>query len=410
MTFTKIATAHTPGNGGINTVNLTVPAGVTNAHLGIIVIVTGANGASNFSLPGWKRLVLDPAGQNNHEVAILTRLGGAVAGNTLTITMDDNRIATASGVWYDTDGRKIESVGATWTRDGVSMDTVQIPGIVGGPANREYITVGTHRTSDSGVITAWSPSEPTPDLNIYSTSGAVNSGVHIGHYTGNPTDYTFTVGGASGNASGTQLLLAPPAAWTYWNGAAEAPIAFEGIYDGASIVPGNYSMTPGKVWATWDYGMEGWAAAPASFDTYDATVTHDTTIKRPGSRGSIKIVCDRPSASGNTKSIVYSPRYPFVQDISAEGLKFSSWVYVSADQIPVAPAELRVRIGCSTGPQALSFGGQAWLLTAGWNEITYTYNASDLYNVREVGLRIEVWNNNAAVPLTVYADGYYQTV
>lgn len=227
MSVTFIASAQAD-NGGLNTVTLTVPAGVTTAHLGILTVATldqNLGSAATVGGGGWTARDLNSAGANNttSSIYIWTRLGGVAAGNTITVTLPANSSSTITGAWYDTSGRDIAKVSAPWNNGAADLGTATFnaPGYTG---TADVLFVLAHRTNTGSVWGALSPAGPTIDFQ--GKSASTFGGALFGHYTTASQAFTTTLSASavSHNLTTLQFALttAPLASetWTGANGAA----------------------------------------------------------------------------------------------------------------------------------------------------------------------------------------------
>lgn len=196
--------------------------------------------------------------------------------------------------------------------------------------------------------------------------------------------------------------------WRYWDGVEDKPITFEGMYDGTTVDPGSVTRTPGKTWATFDSGTEGWTAtATGGVGVTLATLSHDTTIRRGNSGGSLKIVSPR-ELTGNTQSHVYSAKPPGPRNISSYGPIFSCWLYMEPTDV-IGDHYMRFAITQSAN-QPLNMGMSVKAIVPGWNFITQDMTGlNDLTQVWQVGIWTETWNGTTTGSVTVYIDDYWQT-
>lgn len=235
MTITKIASLDAVNASGSV---FTVPAGVTTAHLGILVL-SSANTGDAWTVSGWTSRATNPSGVNNMSFQVLTRLGGLAAGNTFTIAYNSGTPSThVSVVWYDTAGRDVDIIGTPGTRGGTSQATITIPGITTSAAT-DVIVISQERTTATGTtISSWSPSAPTQDAYVESNAtlyptNNTDTSVYFGHFmqgaAGATGSYTPTYSAASGNGAGLLISLTAPVAakttlWSYWDGTQEVAI------------------------------------------------------------------------------------------------------------------------------------------------------------------------------------------
>jgi hypothetical protein len=196
--------------GGMTNVDLTVPAGVSAGDLGILVTATDNSPLDTTSSAGWTTRVVNPAGQNNSAVSVLTRLGGLKAGDTFNVARNGSGGASITAVWLRTGGRDALTTGTPWTRNGVSQTTTTVPGISTSSDGVDVLVVATERTLANGTtVTASAPTTPTQDYFREATQSATS--MYIGHFTqataGNTGNYTLTYNTGSGNAVGVMLML-----------------------------------------------------------------------------------------------------------------------------------------------------------------------------------------------------------
>lgn len=216
-TVSLIGTATADVADNVTTFTITVPTGVTTAHLGVLVFSTADAGAHTITVPSWTARVQNPTGEGNTEVTILTRLGGHAAGGTITCTVVGGASAARfTAAWYDTQSRDVQTVGTPFTRNATASTALTFPGVsVSG--SRNVLLAGAERTAGTGLtVSSWSPSTPTVDLYARSADTALRATGHLlAHFTqataGTTPSYTATISASSSNAVGVQLVLAPGA-------------------------------------------------------------------------------------------------------------------------------------------------------------------------------------------------------
>lgn len=220
MSLTKIASLSID-NAGNNVATITVPAGVTTAHLGIIIIGTGTPTTVNPTITNWTRIAADPSGQANSAFYAFKRLGGQAAGDTITANFSTNSAARMTAIWYDSSGADVVIVGTPGTRGGTSSANTVIPGLTTTIANQDVVVLAAERTTATGtVVSSWSPAAPTQDH--YSESTTTTAQNSVSHYIGRfvkstagaTGNYTATYSGASGNGAGMMMAVGAPVATT----------------------------------------------------------------------------------------------------------------------------------------------------------------------------------------------------
>jgi hypothetical protein len=221
MTISKVASLTTSNANGST---FTVPAGVTAAHLGVLILGT-ANANDQFTVAGWTSRVLNPTGVNNMSFQVFTRLGGLTAGNTFSLAYNSGTPATqVTAVWFDTGLRDVGIVGTTWARAGTSQTTVTVPSINTTVAS-DVILISQERTTASG--TTISTVSPAATQDVYYESNVTNfptTNTDTSHYVGHIAqsaagatgDYTLTYSGGSGNGVGLAIVIAPPPKAETW--------------------------------------------------------------------------------------------------------------------------------------------------------------------------------------------------
>lgn len=216
-TLTPIASVAIDYPDNVTTYAVTVPAGVTTSHLGVLVYSSANAGSRTAASSGWTSRVTNPAGETNHEVGIFTKLGGHSAGGTVTITVSSAAAGRVTMAWYDSQGRDIEAVGTVYTRNGASLATITFPAMVTS-GTRNFLLLGTERTAGSVAISSWDNAFP-PTVDLYSRSAdtAVRATGHmIGRFNsdGSSPQHVVTLTASSTNATGVLMTLAPGAADT----------------------------------------------------------------------------------------------------------------------------------------------------------------------------------------------------
>jgi hypothetical protein len=219
VSVTKIATVNAQILSGTTT-NVTVPTGVTTAHLGVLLVADANNYAdgSTISISGWTARASSPAAGNNSNVFIFTRNGGVQAGDTLPVVSGGVANAfTLYGVWYNTGGYDVAVIGTPGGRGGTSEATIPIPGITTTVANQDVLVVASERTTATGtVISSWSPITPTTDYFLEDPSATANTSTSafFGHFTqataGATGTITPTYNSGSGNGVGMLMGVAAP--------------------------------------------------------------------------------------------------------------------------------------------------------------------------------------------------------
>lgn len=226
MAITLVGSVATSIPGTTAAITITVPAGVTTSHLGILFLSTDNAGATTYTVSGsWTNRVLNPSVQTNSEVAVYSKLGGLVAGNTFTVASSLARNVQVTALWVNTGGQDISIVGTPGGRSGVSASTVVIPAVTTTLANSDVLVLSTERTTATPTtISSWSPSAPTQLYYLEYNTAATSQ--YVGTFTqataGTTGSRTATYNGASGNGVGVMLVV-PPAAVS---GAGSASAAF----------------------------------------------------------------------------------------------------------------------------------------------------------------------------------------
>jgi fibronectin type 3 domain-containing protein len=194
---------------GVSPLTITVPAGVTSSHFGILILTSNAPGTADYDAPGWLTRYEHPAGENNHEVFVATRLGGLAAGQTFTVTSTLVRTASISVHWFDTGGRDLVTAGTAYTRAGSSLTTNTIPGIAALSGSQDTFVISTERTTADGTtVSSWSPDTPTQVYyNEFATTTDCSHYVGVLSGTLAANAHTITYSGASGNGFGAMLAL-----------------------------------------------------------------------------------------------------------------------------------------------------------------------------------------------------------
>lgn len=205
-TFIGSAIAASPSG---TTIQITVPAGVTTAHTGVIVWGGVVGTITSVTSPGWTA-TLPAKAASNSTVAVLTRVGGVTAGQVITITSSGTSASTAVACWYDAIG--IDAITATpYTRGGVSLTTTKAPPVITTVADETVLIICTERTLSTP--TTVSLSGGTQRVYYEGTSSSTTS-ILIAEQTqaaiGSTPEQTATYSGASGNGLGLQLALVGP--------------------------------------------------------------------------------------------------------------------------------------------------------------------------------------------------------
>jgi hypothetical protein len=255
-------------NQGLNTVTLTVPAGVTTSQFGVVTVATAENGMTpGATLPGWT--VRDdqalPAGESTSSSYIFTRLGGQKAGDVLTVTMPENSGATMAAVWYDTGGRDVQAVGPIWDTNAKNLPTVTWPA-ASYTGTADVLLVAASRTAGGPTIGA--PAGAAIDYQQFITT-TWNGGGIFGHAEDvPPTTYAATWNGGvvSHNLNALQLVLANP-----------APIATGGPVGTLTFGPASTTpmiSEPGVVVdTTKSFTVGGWLTPTAATGLYQTAVS-----------------------------------------------------------------------------------------------------------------------------------------
>jgi hypothetical protein len=199
MTITKIATLTQDRSAAFP--NLTVPAGVTADHFGIIV-ATSSNAYSTggtVNAPGWNHRWGPQIESGNAEVNFLTRLGGLTAGQTIPLTISNSSNFTVFAVWYDTQGRDISAF-TYGGRAGTTQSTLKVSTATGlflQYANQDVLLLATERSSTtSSSITGFSYNTQDPATNVALTftqdwfvenTTSTAASFYAGHATGPAT-------------------------------------------------------------------------------------------------------------------------------------------------------------------------------------------------------------------------------
>ena len=195
----------------LTTRNITVPSGVTTAHMGIIMIGT-ASGAQPLPVISNWATVAGPTTATNETWSVFKRLGGHTASDTITI----NTTTTAEtcgilAVWLDTGGKDIDVTGATTVR-GSSVATNTAASITLSQ-DEMVLLISSERTTATGTtVTGVSPATPT--LLAYHEGV---TGANVSHYisyfdpgaSGATAAQTITYSGASTNGGALQVSLIP---------------------------------------------------------------------------------------------------------------------------------------------------------------------------------------------------------
>jgi hypothetical protein len=202
----------TSGASGASAVTLTVPAGVTTSHLGVMITGSADPALCTVTASGWTSRIASPTGQTNEDVHVLTRLGGLSAGNTFTVSFSGGSVNQHVAVaWFDTSGLDVAVVGTPGTRGGTSSANTVIPAVTTTVANQAVIVLATERTTATGTtISSWTGGTPTQDLFVEDSTSTATSHF-IGHFTqataGSTGSRTVTYSGGSGNGTGVMLAL-----------------------------------------------------------------------------------------------------------------------------------------------------------------------------------------------------------
>lgn len=211
--LTTIATLQASVN---NNSTVTVPAGVTSAHLGIAVFMS-ANIVSTGSIPaisGWNSKVSNPT-VGSVEWTVLTRNGGMNAGDVLTITENKTTQFDLYMIWYDAGGMDIVTIGTPGGRSGTSSSTTVIPGITTMAIGQNVIAIATEQSPAAGTrVSSWSGNyAPATDSFVESASAAATSNL-FAHFPANAAaatgNLTASYNMTSGVAVGILLGLAVP--------------------------------------------------------------------------------------------------------------------------------------------------------------------------------------------------------
>lgn len=196
---------------------ITVPAGVTASHFGIIMAANANNyvdGAVLAAPAGWTKQADHPTQANNSCVYVWTGLGKVVAGNTIAISNTGTASNfTVYAVWLNTASHDVSIVGTGGGRAGTSSANTVIPGITTTAANQDVIFIATERTTATGTtvtgVTGVSPT-PTQDYYFENTSSTATSFL-VDHFTqataGATGNATVTYSGGSGNGWGMMFGL-----------------------------------------------------------------------------------------------------------------------------------------------------------------------------------------------------------
>ncbi len=213
MPFTLIATVSVDDTGGFGTRTLTVPAGVTTAHLGVMMMASSAGGSTAGSAPGWTARV-DGVTTGNSTWTILTRLGGQTAGDVITIsTVATSPQMNVTALWFDTDGQDVATVGAPTVRNGAFGATATAASVTTTAASQPVLVLTQDRTGGATVISSWTGGTPTDDVYHKDPAYAQNS-LYCGHFTqataGATAARVATYSLSSGNAGGVQIAIAAP--------------------------------------------------------------------------------------------------------------------------------------------------------------------------------------------------------
>lgn len=217
MTITKIATAIAETATALPSLNLTVPAGVTTSHFGVLLVGTASPTVVTMTATGWTSRVSSPTGEGNTDAHFFTRLGGVAAGNTITVNVGGGQASQMAifACWWDTQGRDVATVGTVYTRNAATLSTVQFPGLTAS-ASQDVLLLELDRTAGSPAISSWSPSTPTVDGYLLSADrGTLALGGGFAHFVqggaGTSATYTATLSASGSNAVGIQLALTNPA-------------------------------------------------------------------------------------------------------------------------------------------------------------------------------------------------------
>lgn len=197
---------------------LTVPAGVVNTHLGVLLIGTGTNGTDTFSVTGWTSRMSNPTGENNTEAAVLTRLGGMTAGDTVTVTGTIAHFTTIMAVWYDSQGFDVVTVGNPGTRNGTSSVYTTIGGLTTTALKQPVLVCLTERSTATGTtvtgFTGGAGMQPTTDAFYEDPSSSSSVSLWCGSAAvqdpGVVPSLTAQYSTASTNGTGIMLAIYAP--------------------------------------------------------------------------------------------------------------------------------------------------------------------------------------------------------
>ena len=277
-TLALVATTRV-ANSGVTDASITVPAGVTTSHLGILTVEAANQGIAAMTVPsGWTLRGANPGtGGSTATLYTFTRLGGVKAGDTITVTLPSNTGATTTAAWYDTAGRDISHVSAVYTTNSADVTTVTFnaPGHSG---TRDVLLAAPNRTTTANTLPA--PSGVTLDLNGQESSWL--SGAFFGHAANVPSQaYTATwtpSGATSHNVNAFQFALALPKAARFsddfavkdtvkWSWGAAAAVT-----SGQLVCTANSSYT-GNVNSASPYDMTGSSVAVQVLQTLTGSGT-----------------------------------------------------------------------------------------------------------------------------------------
>lgn len=359
-----------------------------NAGKSLVWAYPAGNSINSVSIRAYFYL---PAGRSTHTTIIYTSFGTDVpvyvfADGTIRIDASVVLHQSAAGAWKDERWMRVELVVIKGTT--TSNGTVKFAVYEG--ENTTPVTTFTTTTANTG------------------TGSLVN--VQFGRpYSGAISPFTFYVDNAVAIDGRTDFIgrSGEVGQWSYWNGASEQAVTFQGVWDGDSLESGTFERTPGRVIATFDSDTEGFANQNAP-GTVAATVSYSTAVKRPGHKGSLKIVAPRPAETinGNPQSYIYAPVPNSPKAVSSYGVNLSMWVYMEPTTVG-GNHYIRFSV-LQSQYQPLSLGYPVRQIVPGWNLIQWTVDPSDLRDLWAFGLWVETWGVVSTGELVVYISDYWQ--
>jgi hypothetical protein len=207
VAVTFIASAQA-ANVGATDVSITVPAGVTTSHFGVLCVATVQAAMPAMTVPtGWTARDNPGTGGSSGTLYIFTRLGGVSAGQTITVTLPSSQGATTTAAWYDTQGRDVAQASTKW--DSASADVSTVTWNAPGQAAATDVILAA--ATRNPVANSWStPTGTTKDF--YGVDSSWTCGAYFGHVNGvTSASYSSTLtGGTTHNVNTMAFALTPP--------------------------------------------------------------------------------------------------------------------------------------------------------------------------------------------------------